>query len=853
MKRIAKKTLAALLSAVLLLSMTSWAAAADYEDMPSGWSKEAMEAAVENRLLQGDDLGRLNPLGLLTRSQMAAVVVRAFGASVQADLSDYQDMDSGKWYYEAVSQAAHMGIMAGDGQRMNPESNITRQEVFAILARALKLTNGDPTALERFSDADKVADWAVGDVAAMVSAGYVSGDNGRLNPASNITREEFAQVMFNTFGTYYTQAGTYTEAPARSVMVNVPDVTLKNITVPGDIIIGDGVGDGDVTLDHVNIEGRLVVRGGGVNSIHIIGGEQAWQVVIAKVDGNVRVVADEGTKIETITVEDGSDDIIIEGNVATVNVETEGVTVKLNNARVDKLNVVAANTAVTMSGKTAVTYLSVSEGAEGTKVEADKGVTISNVLADTDLTLEGNATIREIEGEGNVTDESGKEVKPSRPTGGGGGSYTPPPHSHTWTETRVEPGTNESGNPIHGILTKACSCGETVTETLHPWNEGEVTTPATCSADGVKTFTCRVEGCGETTTEAITDRPNHTPAEAVRENVVPATCAAEGSYDEVIKCSVCQTEISRTHKTTEKTNNHTEVVDPAVAATCGTAGKTEGKHCSVCNTVLVNQTEIPATGEHTPGEWEITKEATATELGTKVKRCTVCQAIVETETIPATGTGSLTFPEPTGFSFSDYNGGVAVTANFEDDFEGPEYYIDIYLSKDGGATWSPEVGEIHPGSDKGNTSIFEFSKLDTGTYTKLKLRSWTVSDRKLVEESKIFDCNVTVTVNSSNATATFSRMDEENYAFTITGLNVGENRMYMVWFSESSDFSGVFSGTGRNITDTVSNNVPASRFEGIGSVYYCIADYDKHTASGITASFTFNRTAWEEVTVTENP
>ena len=44
----------------------------------------------------------------------------------------------------------------------------------------------------------------------------------------------------------------------------------------------------------------------------------------------------------------------------------------------------------------------------------------------------------------------------------------------------------------------------------------------------------------------------HTPGEPVQENVVPASCSQEGSYDEVIYCTECQEEISREQKTIDK-------------------------------------------------------------------------------------------------------------------------------------------------------------------------------------------------------------------------------------------------------------------------------------------------------------
>ena len=160
---------------------------------------------------------------------------------------------------------------------------------------------------------------------------------------------------------------------------------------------------------------------------------------------------------------------------------------------------------------------------------------------------------------------------------------------------------------------------------------------ATCTESGKNVYSVTVSlGGQDFYGEKEVENPND-PARGhteVTDAAVAPTCTETGKT-EGSHCSVCNT-VLKAQEVIHATG-HTEVTDAAVAPTCTKTGLTEGKHCSVCNEALKAQEVIPALG-HT----EVTDAAvapTCTESGkTEGKHCSVCNKIlVMQEEIPADG------------------------------------------------------------------------------------------------------------------------------------------------------------------------------------------------------------------------
>ena len=373
-----KQVLSLALSATMLASMLPKPAfAADntstFPDMPSDWSTQALQNAVNNGLLNGID-GKIAAGENLTRAQMAAIVTRAFGTNGKANISSFGDVNAGDWFYDAMASSVLMGAFQGDGVNLNPNANITRQEAFTVLARLFTLSGGDQSVLSRYTDGAQVADWAKDSMASMVTAGYVKGSDNMLNPRSSITRAEFAQVMDNLVKTYFADSRLNVNANGNAVLNKAG--TLEGATISGDLIIGDGAAEGDVVLKDVTVSGRLLVRGGGTSTVTLEGNTTAGSVAVNKPTGAVRV---KNNTQKTVNVNALSDNVVLTGGFNEVNANASQGTVTLTGATVATMNVAGTSAKIVVSEKSTVETMNVKGSASGAAVSVQSGTNVKTM------------------------------------------------------------------------------------------------------------------------------------------------------------------------------------------------------------------------------------------------------------------------------------------------------------------------------------------------------------------------------------------------------------------------------------------------------------------------------------------
>ncbi|MDD3169368.1 MAG: 5'-nucleotidase C-terminal domain-containing protein, partial [Eubacteriales bacterium] len=170
-------------------------AAGSFSDTVNHWASGAIVFVTERELFSGTSAVKFSPNAAMTRGMLVTVLHRLEKTPQITTPSAFSDVQPDKYYATAVSWAAQNNIVTGMGDGFRPETNISREQLAAILYR-YKAPEQAAGSLDNFPDNAEVSSWAADAMRWAVSSGLLAGDNkGNLSPGGNATRAEVATTL----------------------------------------------------------------------------------------------------------------------------------------------------------------------------------------------------------------------------------------------------------------------------------------------------------------------------------------------------------------------------------------------------------------------------------------------------------------------------------------------------------------------------------------------------------------------------------------------------------------------------------------------------------------------------------
>jgi PKD repeat protein len=166
-----------------------------FKDITGHWAEKNIERFVALGAITGYPDGTIKPDNTITRSEFATILVKAFKLEPRQG-NIFNDIIN-HWAKDSISTTAAYGIVKGyDENIFGPDDLITREQMAAMIVRAAKLSrvSGELS----FVDSADISAWARDDVFTTVEDGIIKGypDN-TFRPAGSATRAEAVTVIVN--------------------------------------------------------------------------------------------------------------------------------------------------------------------------------------------------------------------------------------------------------------------------------------------------------------------------------------------------------------------------------------------------------------------------------------------------------------------------------------------------------------------------------------------------------------------------------------------------------------------------------------------------------------------------------
>jgi hypothetical protein len=220
-------------------------------DYSGHWAEKNIKSFVEKDFITLGKDGSFKPDKTITRAEFAAIANKAFGFTEKSS-GNFKDVKAEDAFFKDMTIAKKAGYLTGlPNGTVKPNDGMTRQEYAVIISRLLKLdTKAYVSDADKFKDAAKIPGWSKGAIGAAVKLGYMQGNpDNTFSPVGLLTRGQAVAVLercyYDNIKVAYNKAGSYSAGDVEgSVAINIPDVTLENTVIKGNLIIGEGVDGG---------------------------------------------------------------------------------------------------------------------------------------------------------------------------------------------------------------------------------------------------------------------------------------------------------------------------------------------------------------------------------------------------------------------------------------------------------------------------------------------------------------------------------------------------------------------------------------------------------------------------------
>lgn len=160
-------------------------------DISGHWAERYIRWCMDNNYFKGYPDGSFKPNGNITNAEYISVMSNLLKEEYESKIN-YDDVKSSDWFYTDLRNIVSFNVLNNYGN-FEPEKPITRDDAFRILA-ALYRQSADESSLTRFKDYLEIE--SKSEIAALVNIGVVTGDDeGKINPNANITRAEVCAIL----------------------------------------------------------------------------------------------------------------------------------------------------------------------------------------------------------------------------------------------------------------------------------------------------------------------------------------------------------------------------------------------------------------------------------------------------------------------------------------------------------------------------------------------------------------------------------------------------------------------------------------------------------------------------------